>query len=163
MPEAINFYRNSHLQKNLLVTCLLALAVILLYSNASSGQQGPVEKNTSRPAAANDPRLQEAQELLSQGRVEEAKQKIQEQLGQNPKSVEGYNMLGILYTGQKDYENALDAFQHALKLNPNSVRTRINLGNIYIAQEKLGSAEKEFREVLRIEPSNSDANYNLGL
>jgi len=163
MPGAMNCVRNSYLQKNRAVTCVLALAVILLCANASWGQQAPVKKNTPRPAAAIDPRLQEAQELLSQGRVEEAKQKIQEQLQQNPKSVEGYNMLGILYTGQKDYENALDAFQHALKLNPNSVRTRINLGNIYIAQEKLGSAEKEFRETLRIEPSNSDGNYNLGL
>ena len=163
MPEAMNCVRNSHLQKNRLVTCVLALAVLLLYADASSGQQTPVKKNTSRPAAAIDPRLEEAQELLSQGRVEEAKLKIQEQLQQNPKSVEGYNMLGILYTGQKDYENALNAFQQALKLKPNSVRTRINLGNIYIAQEKLGSAEKEFRETLRIEPSNSDGNYNLGL
>src|SRR6266446_3439102 len=163
MPEAMNCVRNSHLQKNRLVTCVLALTVLLLCADPSSGQQAQVKKNTSRPAAAIDPRLEEAQELLSQGRVEEAKQKIQEQLQQNPKSVEGYNMLGILYTGQKDYENALDAFQHALKLNPNSVRTRINLGNIYIAQENLGSAEKEFRETLRIEPSNSDGNYNLGL
>src|SRR5882724_13290499 len=137
MPEAMNRFRNSHLKKNRLVTCVLALAAILLYANGSLGQQAPVKKNTSRPAAAIDPRLEEAQELLSQGRVDEAKQKIQEQLEQNPKSVDGYNMLGILYTGQKDYENALDAFQHALKLNPNSVRTRINLGNVYIAQEQL--------------------------
>jgi len=109
MPEAMKRVRNPHLQKSRLVTFVLAFAVILLNANASSGQQPPAKKNTSRPAAAIDPRLQEAQDLLSQGRVEEAKQKIQEQLEQNPKSVEGYNMLGILYTGQKDYEQALDA------------------------------------------------------
>src|SRR6266446_6867550 len=163
MPEAMNCVRNSHLQKNRLVTCVLALTVLLLCADPSSGQQAQVKKNTSRPAAAIDPRLQEAQELINQGRVQEAKQKIQEQLQQNPKSVEGYNLLGILYTGQKDYDNALEAFQHALKLSPNSVKTRNNLGNIYVAQEKLDLAEKEFRETLRIEPANSDGNYNLGL
>src|SRR5882672_9061041 len=102
---------NSYPCKKRLVSGIFALASIFLCADVSWGQQPKSRKDTPS-AAATDPRLQEAQELINQGRVQEAKQKIQEQLQQNPKSVEGYNLLGILYTGQKDYDNALEAFQH---------------------------------------------------
>ena len=105
----------------------------------------------------------EAEALLRQGSVEEAKQKIEEQLKLNPSSVEGYNLLGIVYSSEKDYDNALQTFQHALTLDSNSTRTQNNLGNVYIAQEKFDLAEKEFGKVLRLDPTNREANYNLGL
>ena len=71
-----------------------------------------------------------------------AKQKIEEQLTLDPSSVEGYNLLGIVYSSEKDYDNALKSFQHALTLDPNSIRTHNNLGNVYVAQEKFDLAEK---------------------
>ena len=101
--------------------------------------------------------------MLRQGSIEQAKEKIHEELRQNPSSVEGYNLLGIVDTNEKDYANALQAFQQALKLAPNSTGTRNNLGNLYVAEEKLALAETEFRKVLRLEPGNRDGNYNLGL
>ena len=105
----------------------------------------------------------EAETLLRQGSIAEAKKKIQEQLKLNPSSVEGYNLLGIVYSSEKDYDNALEAFQHALKLDPNSTKTHNNLGNVYVAQEKFDLAEKEFGKVLRLDPANQRGNYNLGL
>ncbi len=77
--------------------------------------------------------------------------------------MEGYNLLGIVCTGEKDYDRALDAFQQALKLAPDSTKTHNNLGNLYVTQQKLDLAEKEFTRVLRLVPANRDANYNLGL
>ncbi|MGH9501275.1 MAG: tetratricopeptide repeat protein [Terriglobales bacterium] len=105
----------------------------------------------------------EAQTLLRQGSIAEAKQKIEEQLKLNPTSVEGYNLLGIVYSAEKDYDNAMEAFQHALKLDPDSTRTHNNLGNVYVAEEKFEPAEQEFGKVLRLDPANREANYNLGL
>jgi len=100
---------------------------------------------------------------MQQGRLDEAKRKLQEVLAQDPLSIEGYNLLGIVCISQKDYDGASGALQHALKLNPTSSRTKNNLGNLYAAQQKLDLAEKEFRDVLRTSPTNADANYNLGL
>ena len=142
---------------------LFAFAAGLACFSIFAGQQGTTIKSNSRPAEVTDPHLQEAGKLLNQGRVGEAKQAILEQLQQNPKSVEGYNLLGVLYIGEKDYEKAQDAFQHALTVDARSVRTRNNLANMYVAEGRLDRAEKEFRESLRIEPTNSDANYNLGV
>ena len=116
----------------------------------------------ARKPAASSP-FAEAQSLLQQGSIADAKARIQEQLALHPSSVEGYNLLGIACTNEKDYDGALEAFHHALKLAPNSAKTRTNLGNVYVAQGKPDLAEKEFRTALTLDPANRDGNYNLGL
>src|SRR5258706_201229 len=142
---------------------ILALSLIFLFPGVSEAQQSaPSGKNATQSVKVRS-HFPEVEELLRQGLIEEAKEKIQEELQRNPSSVEAYNLLGIIYRDQKDYANALEAFQRALKLDPNSTRTRNNLGNVYVAQEKPDLAEKEFRAVVRLDPANRDGNYNLGL
>jgi tetratricopeptide (TPR) repeat protein len=141
---------------------ITGLAVILfLCAEIASPQKSPNRPSPSSPQASSA--FQEAESLLAQGLLDQAKEKIQEQLRLNPKSVEGYNLLGIVCTNQKDYESALEAFQQALKLNPKSSKTHNNLANLYAVQEKTDLAEKELRSVLQLDPTNRDGNYNLGL
>ena len=141
----------------------LTLTVILVFVRGYAAQQPTNSRSHARPAATAPSPFLEAETLLRQGSIDEAKKKIQEQLALNPSSVEGYNLLGIVYSTEKDYTNALKAFQQALKLDPNSTKTRNNLGNAYVAQNKIELGEKEFRAVLRLDPVNNDGNYNLGL
>src|SRR5215472_11077726 len=142
-------------------------ATVILFCIA--GFAAPPQATTSSQGTRSSAKAQapspfwEAESLLAQGSVEEAKQKVQEQLQLHPRSVEGYNLLGIVFTSEKNPMQALDSFQHALQLDPNSTRTHNNLGNFYVSQEKVDLAEKEFRTVLRLDPTNRDANYNLGL
>jgi tetratricopeptide (TPR) repeat protein len=144
-----------------LVAGAVCLVLLLMCCVPALAQQQP--STAPRPAAKNDLRFAEVQVLMQQGRLDEARRKIQDVLAQDPKSVEGYNLLAIVCISQKDYDGASVALQHALKLNPTSSRTKNNLGNLYAAQRKLDLAEKEFRDVLRTSPTNADANYNLGL
>jgi tetratricopeptide (TPR) repeat protein len=143
--------------------CILALAVL---PSVSVGQAAPHPPTGSQkqiqPTGAVSP-LQQAEELIQQGSFEQAKEIIDAEVARNSTSVEAYNLLGIVYTNEKDYDHAADAFQQAMKLNPKSTKTHNNLGNLYVAQQKLDLAEKEFTFVLRIAPQNRDANYNLGL
>jgi tetratricopeptide (TPR) repeat protein len=143
---------------------VLSLPVILQSPVCRAGRQTAPRPRSSHQSVANaDPRYAEVEALLQQGAIEQAKKKIQEVLENDPSSVEGYNLLGIIDTSQKDYANAVDAFHRALQLDPNSTRTHNNLGNSYVAQEKFDLAEKEFRALLRLDPANRDGNYNLGL
>jgi tetratricopeptide (TPR) repeat protein len=141
---------------------IVAFLVIFVSATGFAQQTTSNHSNSAQPGKIS-PLLQEAEELLRQGSIAEAKNKIQAELQQNPSSAEGYNLLGIAFSDEKDYANALQSFQHALRLDPNFIRTRNNLGNLYVAQEKLDLAEKEFTMVLRQEPGNRDANYSLGL
>ena len=136
---------------------------MVFVSTHGFAQQTAPSRSNSRKLQNISPLLLEAEELLRQGSIDEAKKKVQEELQQNPSSVDGYNLLGIIYSDEKDDANALQAFQQALKLDPNSTRALNNLGNLYVTEKKLDQAEKEFRKVLRVEPGNRDGNYNLGL
>jgi len=143
---------------------ILALIVAFIPCRGyATPQQSSASTGSHRSSSKIPSPFQEAKSLLARGLVDQAKEKIQEQLKLNPSSVEGYNLLGIAYSDQTDYANALDAFQHALKLDLNSTKTRNNLANLYVVQQKPDLAEKEFRRVLRLDPANRDGNYNLGL
>jgi tetratricopeptide (TPR) repeat protein len=106
--------------------------------------------------------LREAETLLAEHRLAEARTEALEQLKKHP-TVDTYNLVGIIESSQQDYPAAIDSFNHALRLNPRSSKTLNNLGNVYASQKEWDHAEKEFRTVLRIDPANEDANYNLGV
>jgi tetratricopeptide (TPR) repeat protein len=146
------------------ICAILALSLICSCVRAHAAQQPAVKPSTPQQSAKSPSLLlAEAEALLREGRVADAKKKIQEELQQNPANAEGYDLLGVVCVNDKDYPGALEAFQQALKLEPNSARTRNSIGNVYVAQGKLDLAEQEFRSVLRLAPANRDANYNLGL
>jgi tetratricopeptide (TPR) repeat protein len=123
-----------------------------------SGHPAPTHPAPTKPSPFAD-----AEVLLQQGKLEEARATLEQEIQKNPSSAEGYGLLGLVYTAEKNYSDALNAFNQGLKINPRSTGIRNDLGNLYAMQGSLDQAEKEFREVLQISPTNSDANYNLGL
>jgi tetratricopeptide (TPR) repeat protein len=131
-----------------------ALFVVLFVCGAGAAQQ---------PSSAAPANFGAVEALAQQGRLEEAKVKVQEELQQNPSSIEGWNLLGIIESQEQDYSGALAALQKALQLAPNSTKTHNNLGNVYLTQKKFDLAEKEFRTALRLDPGDQDASYNLGV
>jgi tetratricopeptide (TPR) repeat protein len=141
------------------------LAAMFLCAAALASQAGRSPKSSSpaqsSPAAAE--KFAEARKLLRQGFPESARAAVFGGLRLDPKSVEGYNLLGIIYGQQQDYAQSLAAFQQALRIDPRSTESHNNLGGSYFAQQKYDLAEKEFRATLRMSPRNRDANYNLGL
>jgi tetratricopeptide (TPR) repeat protein len=143
---------------------ILFLFGILFCVTASVAQQPATSRTaTNQSAIPTSPLLTEAEALLREGRIADAKSKIQEELQHNPVNADAYDLLGVAYVNEKDFPGALEAFQHALKLAPNSLRTRNSIANVYFVQGELDLAEQEFRDVLRVAPGNRDANYNLGL
>lgn len=130
------------------------LLALLVCQTATSQQKPPDHVSAD---------FQAVESLVQQGRLEEAKARMLDDLQQNPPSVDGYNLLGIIESKEQDYPGALTAFQNALKLNPNSPRTHNNLGNVYLVQKKFDLAEREFRAALRLSPNDPDGNYNLGM
>jgi tetratricopeptide (TPR) repeat protein len=141
---------------------ILALAAFALPSLGQTQQHSFLNGQHRRSAIVASP-LQKAEGLIQQGLFEQAKKIIEDELQLNPSSVEAYNLMGIVYTDEKDYAHATDSFQQALRLAPNSTKTRNNLGSLYVTQQKLDLAEEQFTKVLRVAPADPEANYNLGL
>jgi tetratricopeptide (TPR) repeat protein len=120
-------------------------------------------QHTQPRTPTRDSTLLAAESLFEQGQLAEAKAATEQFLTTHTSSIDAYNLLGIICSGQKDYDDALAAFERGLALDSNSVKTHINLANLYAAAGKADLAEKEFHRALAIAPSNRDANYNLGL
>jgi tetratricopeptide (TPR) repeat protein len=146
-----------------LLTFLLAASISLVSTCEAQQTAHHAAPHQSQPTPQSSPAFLETQKLLAEDRLDEAKQKIQEQLKDHPNSVEGLNLLGIICSNQKNYPDALDAFQQALLLNPKSVKTHGNLANFYLAEGKPDLAEKEFKTALALAPADRDSNYNYGV
>ena len=138
---------------------LRANSVLILSISFLVCQAGAVQQQSAKNAA----NFQRVEALVQQGRLDEARTQMLDELQRNPASVDGYNLLGIIDSDGQDYPDALAAFQKALQLAPNSTKTHNNLGNMYIAQKRMDLAESEFKTVLRLDPGNQDGNYNLGV
>jgi tetratricopeptide (TPR) repeat protein len=143
-----NFMRASAGSLGALLLCLL-MSVL-----SARAQQRPA------PSASG---LQEIESMIQQHHFAEAKTALMEELKRHPSSVEGYNLLAIIQTNQRDFAGAIKSLQKALRIDPRSAKTHNNLGNVYLAAQQPPMAEKEFREVLRLDPANSEANYNVGV
>lgn len=140
--------------KGVLVYCgesARLVSAILFLGATAFGQQSPT--GTS---------FRNAEDLLAQHRLAEARTETLEQLKTHP-TVDGYNLLGIIESSQQNFGNAVEAFQQALRIKPGSAKTLTNLGNAYAGERQFDLAEREFRSALRFEPANPDANYNLGV
>src|SRR5215470_19660929 len=90
-------------------------------------------------------KLDEARQFLLQGNTDAAAVSVQEGLRLAPRSVEGYNLLGLIYDRKRRFDESAKAFQKALDLDPNSPITHTNLGMSYFSQRKFELAEREFR------------------
>jgi tetratricopeptide (TPR) repeat protein len=133
---------------------ILILFLILIACRRGASQQQSSNLSTN---------LQIVEALVQQGDFEEAKTRVLAELERSPSSADGYNLLGIIESEEREYSNALAAFQKALQLAPNATKTHNNLGTVYLAQKNFDLAEKEFRTALRLDPKNRDGNYNLGV
>ena len=142
----------------------LGIIIVISVATATTAvtQQKPSGSNRVSQTHLS-PSLRQAEQLIQNGELDQAKTLIEEQLQRDPSSIEACNLLGIVDTNKKDYDQALEAFQRALKLDPNSTATHNNLGNLYLTQQKIDAAQQEFNTVLKIAPANRDAHYNLGL
>jgi tetratricopeptide (TPR) repeat protein len=136
----------------------LCLAILLLASLAA-----PAQLRSGRPAGSPAADFEQAKEYLAHGAVDEALSNTKRGLEESPNSVEGLNLLAVIYQQQGKHEDAVGVLQQVLKTHPNSTDTLNNLATIYAAQNQTDLAEQAFRKVLRFQPSNPTAAYNLGL
>lgn len=81
-------------------------------------------------------------------------------LANNPKLVEAYNRLGIVYQKLERFPEAETAFKRGVRIAPDSAMLHNNLGYCYLMQEKLQPAEAEFKNALAISPQFERARMN---
>jgi tetratricopeptide (TPR) repeat protein len=148
------------LKANALASGLLAAALLFF---AASAACAPLQQAGTTAAAQARQQFDEARKLLRQGQVEPAQAAVEQGLKLSPRSIDGLNLAGLIYSQARNYDRAIASFRRALELDPRSLESHMGLGNIYFAEKRVDLAEQEFRQALAIQPRDRGVNYNLGL
>lgn len=107
--------------------------------------------------------LLEAERMLEIGRVEDAKEKLEESLQLQPDSPHALNKLGVCYARLEQWENARAQFVAALQLDPTFAPAHSNIGNLHREAGRLDDAVTAYMEALRHNPDYHIAHHNLGV
>jgi type IV pilus assembly protein PilF len=127
---------------NSIRTALLALALLAMSGGAMAGDREKQDR-----AAAAEANTSLGLTYMSQGKLQDAKEKIEKALGQNPKSATTQQAAGFLYDRLGDDKKARSHYEQAVKLAGDSNPEVINNYAVFLCRKgdkKLG--EKYFLE-----------------
>jgi len=128
---------------------IILVFVILAYRNSVVHDDDLVE--ASRKVGDKVGKLWDIAHLgIKQKRYLRAEKALLTILKIDEKNVAAYNRLGILYTKQKEYKDAIDCFEIASSIQPTSSSLH-NLGLIYYETENYEKASIAFEEALKLE------------
>lgn len=85
--------------------------------------------------------MERADEHLANGDDEQAEQLLRQALDAEPRALEAYNNLGVIYGRRKDYSRAREMYHRALEINPNYVIARGNLAIYLLGDDDVDAAE----------------------
>jgi len=107
-------------------------------------------------------RIEQAGQLLAQGRGGEAVALLRETVQRRPDAAPAWLALGRTFVWMENYAAAEDALREAVRRAPDSVEGRFLLGSMLFLRGKHVEAEACFRKVIEQKPDHALAHYNLG-
>jgi tetratricopeptide (TPR) repeat protein len=138
-------------QQALRMCPLRAVAVVALaISLASCAPPGPEA-------------LLQGEQLIKQGRYEEAVARLKKATVMLPKNAQAWNHLGLAYHGNRQPEEAARAYQAALALDKNLAAPHYNLGCLYLDQNNLAGATNELTTYTLVQKSHVEGWLKLGV
>lgn len=81
----------------------------------------------------------------------------------NPNDAEAYYNIGIVYYGEKKYDESKAQFQKAIEIYPDFSEAYYSLGVVYYAEANYDKAIETFSKAVQIDPRNYGAIYQLGV
>lgn len=121
------------------------------------------EEALNRKQTAIEPITQIVAIKLAQGKSDEARKRVSQQIEQAPQSPLLHSLLGQLWAQDKRYTEAEGEYRKAIELDSSLSQTYLNLGLIYQQTGRLDQAVKEFESVLEKNPKMLSAYMLLGI
>src|SRR3989475_10810446 len=99
----------------------------------------------------------------SNGDVAEAVKLLTELVQQDPSSADRHARLGIAYTQETQFRQAVDEFREALRLDPSNDVTRVSYVKALIVHAEVQAAFSQIQNYFRRKPHDFDALYSMGV
>jgi len=107
--------------------------------------------------------LEEGDELLSRGRLDEALPLLQEAVRLDPRWAPARNKLGVCHARRGELELARHEFNAAIEIDPRFAPAYSNLGNLHQEAGRLEEAVAAYQQALQLDPDYPVAHHNLGV
>lgn len=121
------------------------------------------EEALNRKPTAIEPLTQIAMIKVTQGKSNEARERVTKQLAASPNNPLLYNLLGQLWMQAKDPGQAEAAFKKAIDLDNSLLSAYMNLAQVYFQAGKTDQAANEYKTVLAKDPTVIPAHMLLGI
>jgi len=112
---------------------------------------------------ASDALLSQADQLFSNGQLEQAENRYQAAIAATPNNLEAYMRLGGFYLSQHKIAAAIVQFQTALGIDPQFARAFAALGIAYWHHGDYALAEAALQQALQLEPELPEAKKLLNV
>lgn len=129
--------------KNLLIGIFI-LAMSTLSCGPKSQDSIKKETATDKEALPATLNLKDANELLAMKRCKEAIPSYKAFLQKYPQDAGAWNLIGLAYFCDNQYDNALSSFKQALIIHPTYTDVHNNLGVYYMDRKEYDLARQEF-------------------
>ncbi len=114
------------------------------------------------PAVAFYAQLNNAAELATKGRLDEAIAEWEKALAAEPDDARAHNNLGLALARQGRYDEAIPHYEKALQLDSQYDVIHLNLGRALAAKGRLDEAIPHLQRAAERSPDNADAQQSLG-
>lgn len=103
---------------------------------------------------------------LRQRKTDQALQRVQQQIARTSSDSGGaqlYEILGEVYTTQKNWAKAEEAYRKAISIDPSNFTAYSLLGQLFLVQNSADKAIREFENVLKVNPRSTQAHIVLAV
>ena len=107
--------------------------------------------------------IQKAENLYSEGKLEEAISLFEAVIEKKPDSYESYNNIGVIYYEQGDINKAEDSFKKALSIKEDYQDALLNIADYYQSKKDFLAAAKYLEKVLIHRDRDSDIYNRIGV
>ena len=107
--------------------------------------------------------IQSAVNVYKSGNLSKAEQVSKKLINENPNVTFLYNLLGLILTGQKKLDKAIECYNKGLKIDPGFAMIYNNLGLIYFkkkSSDSLKKAEDYFRKSISLDEKIYEPHLN---
>ncbi len=103
-----------------------------------------------------------ALEAQHEGDIAKAIDYCQTLLKKKPEHLEGIILLGILYSQQKQWSNAIDCYEKAFAIDPTQENAFFNLAIAQLNDQQIEAAIENLKNTLKLNPNHAKAHRQLG-
>jgi tetratricopeptide (TPR) repeat protein len=128
----------------------------LLLATKPEDAKSEFDKAIALKSDYSDAVIQQALLLETDGKLQEAIKKLEEQVLANPYGIEALFQLGRLYYNNQRTDEAILAFRQIIILSPDYSNAHYALGVIFSGRAQNDLALAEFKKVLELNPGNQD-------